>query len=34
MSKQRVTTKAELLDAIKGSWPALNAMLDRLVPHN
>ncbi len=30
MSDHRVTTKAELLDAIDSVWPALNAAIDRL----
>lgn len=32
MTEQRVTTKVELLTAIEGAWPTLNAMLDRLTP--
>jgi hypothetical protein len=32
MTEQRVTTKAELIDAIERAWSTLNTMLDRLTP--
>ena len=32
MSQQHVAMKAELIDAIERTWPALNAVLDRLTP--